>query len=229
MNHSIIRPRFLAVALHLDRTRRFRRPPQSMDSAAGEMNDASRPALVGDDGKPIEDRIQAALYRMMPRIVRQFPALQDEVALVEVMEEAGRRIAGREERSGPLEKLHGYAWVTLRSVAMSYMRRSATRLLQKTVDPAASEALLSSVPAVTSTAHDIEQQILLREVLNRLTVAQRRICIWKRAGFSSEEIASQLGCTVGAVDTIFSRAKAKLRRLLKSVDTGHDEPLGASD
>jgi len=217
MNRSEIRPRVLAAALHLGRTRRFRRPPQSMDSTAGEMNDASRPVLVGEDGKALDHRIQAALNRMMPRIVRQFPALQDEVALVEVMEEAGRRIAGREERSGPLEKLHGYAWVTVRSVATSYMRRSATRLLQKTIDPAASEALLSSAPAVTSTASDIEQQILLREVLNRLTVAQRRICIWKRAGFSSEEIASHLGCTVAAVDTIFSRAKAKLRRLLTSV------------
>jgi RNA polymerase sigma factor (sigma-70 family) len=188
-----------------------------MDSGAGEMNHASRPVLVGEDGRPLDHRIQAALHRMMPRIVRQFPALQDEVALVEVMEKAGRRIAGREERSGPLEKLHGYVWVTVRSVATSYMRRSATRVLQKTVDPAASEALLSSVPAVTSTPRDIEQQILLRGVLSRLTVVQRRICIWKRAGLSSEEIARYLGCNVVVVDTTFSRAKAKLRRLLKSV------------
>lgn len=229
MNYSEIRPRFLAVALHLHRTRRFRRPPQSMDSAAGEMNDASRPVLVGEDGKPLDQRIQAALHRMMPRIVRQFPALQDEVALVEVMEEAGRRIAGREERSGLLEKLHGYAWVTVRSVATSYMRRSSTRLLQKTLDPAVSEALLSSAPAVTGTPRDIEQQILLRELLNRLTVDQRRICIWKRAGFSSEEIAIHLGCSAAAVDTIFSRAKAKLRRLLKLANADHDEPFRADD
>jgi RNA polymerase sigma factor (sigma-70 family) len=218
MNHSEIRPRFLAVALHLGRRRRFRRPPQSMDSAAGEMNDASRPVLVGEDGKPLDPRIQAALYRMMPRIVRQFPALQDEVALVEVMEETGRRIARREERSGQLENLHGYAWVTVRSVATSYMRRGATRLLQKTIDPAASEALLSSAPAVTSTPRDIEQQILLREVLEKLSDDERRVCIWKRAGFSSEEIANHLGCTVAAIDTNFSRAKAKLRRFLQVTD-----------
>ena len=217
MNHTEIRPRVLAVALHLDR-RRFRRPPRSMAAAAGEMNDASRPVLIGEDGKPLDLRIQAALHRMMPRIVRQFPALQDGVALVEVMEEAGRRIAGREARSGPLQNLHGYAWVTLRGVATSYMRRNATRLLQRTIDPAASEALLSSAPAVTGSPLDIEQHILLREILDRLTVEQRRICIWRTAGFSSDEIASHLGCSVAAVDTTFSRAKAKVRRLLKSVD-----------
>jgi RNA polymerase sigma factor (sigma-70 family) len=223
MNRAQFRTRALAVALHLDRTRRFRRPPQSMDSAAGEMNDASRPVLVGEDGKPLDHKIQVALHRMMRRIVRQFPALQDEVALVEVMEEAGRRIASREGRSGPLEKLHGYAWVTVRSVATSFMRRSATRLLQKTIDPDASEALLTSAPAVKNTPQDIEQQILLREVLNKLSDDERRICIWKKAGFSSEEIASHLGRSVAGVDTIFSRAKAKLRRLLTRVPGDHSE------
>ena len=80
------------------------------------------------------------------RLRRQFPALQDEVALTEVMEEAGRRIASREERGGPIEKLHGYAWVTVRSVATSHMRRGSIRLIQKTLDSEASHAQIAVRP-----------------------------------------------------------------------------------
>ncbi len=52
------------------------------------MSQTSRLILVGKNGKPFEQSVQSALNRMLPRLVRQFPALQDEVALVEVMEEA---------------------------------------------------------------------------------------------------------------------------------------------
>ena len=55
-------------------------------------------------------RSSEALNQMSPRIVRQFPLLHDDVPLVEVMEEADRRIAARQERAGPLTNLYGYAW-----------------------------------------------------------------------------------------------------------------------
>ena len=40
------------------------------------------------------------------------------------------------------------------------------------------------------------------------------ICLWKKAGFSSQEIALHRGRTVVAIDTIFSRAKEKIRKAL---------------
>ena len=170
--------------------------------------------LLDSDGKPLAERIQRALTRLLPRLRRQFPALHDEVALTEVMEEAGRRIALREARGGPIEKLHGYAWVTVRSVATSHVRRGSIRLIQKTLESEASDARLASVPATAGSAEEIERNILLREVLDKLSPEEKLVCIWKKAGFSSREIAEHQGRSVVAVDTLFSRAKDKLRRAL---------------
>lgn len=178
------------------------------------MEDLRTLGLLDSSGKPFAPRIQRALTRLLPRLRRQFPALQDDVVLTEVMEEAGRRIASREERTGPIEKLHGYAWVTIRSIATSRMRTGTTRIIQRTLASEAGHALLASVPASSGTAEDIERGILLRELLDTLTREERHICAWKKAGFSSQQIARHQHRTVIAVDTIFSRAKQKLRDAL---------------
>lgn len=170
--------------------------------------------LLDRNGQPFEHRIQHVLDRLRPRLQRQFPALKDDIAVVEILEEAGRRIAIREERGGTIERLHGYAWVTVRSVATSRMRRGSIRLIQKTLESESSDAQLSSVRAVSGSADQIERDVLLREVLAKLSDDERRICIWKKAGFSSQEIASHQGRSVAAVDTLFSRAKDKLRKAL---------------
>lgn len=39
------------------------------------------------------------------------------MAPTEVLEESGRRIPAREERKGPLDNLHAYAWVVVRRMA----------------------------------------------------------------------------------------------------------------
>src|SRR6266542_2388528 len=77
----------------------------------GSMEHLQNLRLLDEHGKPLSARIEGVLTRLLPRFQRQFPALQDEVALTELLEEAGRRIANREERLGSIEKLHGYAWV----------------------------------------------------------------------------------------------------------------------
>jgi hypothetical protein len=82
--------------------------------------------LLDSNGKPLAERIQRALAKLLPKVRRQFPSLRDDLALTEIIEEAGRRIASREERGGPIEQLHAYAWVTLRSVATSHLRKPAT-------------------------------------------------------------------------------------------------------
>jgi RNA polymerase sigma factor (sigma-70 family) len=188
------------------------------------MNDARRLILLGRNGELLETTIQAALTRLAARAVRQFPALKDDVALVEVLEEAGRRIAARQERAGPLANLYGYAWVTVRSVATSFMRRGSVRLVQKTVEPELGEALLTAAPARHSTPQQIEHRILLREVLSKLSTEERLICVWKHAGFSSQEISMRLGRTVAGVDTVFCRAKDRLRKLLGGGPSSVDQP-----
>ena len=103
--------------------------------------------LLDSNGKPLAERIQRALTGLLPKVRRQFPTLQDDLALTEVVEEAGRRIASREERGGPIEQLHAYAWVTLRSVATSHVRKPSNRLIRDTVGSKAGEIHLAAVQA----------------------------------------------------------------------------------
>lgn len=49
--------------------------------------------LIDGNGEPVDTRIEGVLSRLLPRLRREFPALQDDVVLAEVpMEEAARRI-----------------------------------------------------------------------------------------------------------------------------------------
>ncbi len=65
--------------------------------------------FLDSNGQPIDSRIERVLAGLIPKLRRRFPTLQDEAVLADVVEEAGRRIATREERSGPIAHLHGYA------------------------------------------------------------------------------------------------------------------------
>lgn len=182
--------------------------------------------LLDSNGQPFHPRIERVLIELLPRLRREFPSLQDDVGLVDILEEAGRRIRHRESR-GPIERLHGYAWVTVRSIAMSRMRLGSFKLHQKTLDSQAGNARLLATPSARGTAAEIEQAVLLRELLRTLSREERMICLWKKAGFSSQEIALHQRRTVVAVDTIFSRAKQKIRKAL-GIDDVTDAPARRS-
>src|SRR5688572_2606787 len=169
--------------------------------------------LLDSDGRPFHPRIERVLIQLLPRLRREFPLLQDEVGLAEIMQEAGRRIRHRESR-GPIDRLHGYAWVTVRSIATSRMRLGSYKLHQKTLDSDAGSARLLATHTSRGTAAEVEQAVLLRELLQTLSREERMICLWKKAGFSSQEIALHQRRTVVAFDTIFSRAKQKIRKAL---------------
>ena len=141
--------------------------------------------LLDSNGKPLADRIQRALTGLLPKVRRQFPTLRDDLALTEVVEEAGRRIASREERGGPIEQLHAYAWVTLRSVATSHIRKPSNRLIRDTVGSKAGEIHLAGVQASHGSPEQIERDILLREAMETLSEEERVVCMWKTAGFSA--------------------------------------------
>lgn len=183
-------------------------------------------ALLDSDGQPFQPRIERVLIQMLPRLRREFPSLQDEVGLAEIMEEAGRRIRHREER-GPIDRLHGYAWVTIRNIARSRMRLGSSKLSQKTLDPEAGNARLLATPSSRGTVAEVEQAVLLRELLRTLSREERMICLWKKAGFSSQEIALHQQRTVVAIDTIFSRAKQKIRKAL-GIEDVNDAPARRS-
>jgi DNA-directed RNA polymerase specialized sigma24 family protein len=180
------------------------------------MENLQVPRLLDERGNPLNTRIEGALRSLVPKLRRSFPAVQDELALTEILEKAGRRIALREQRSGPIESLHGYAWVTLRTIATKWARRGSNRLTQWSVGSEASEAILANVPAQSGTPEQIERDILLREVMDHLTEDELLVCYLKATGYSGEEIARQRGGSTAAANMVFSRAIRKLRRLVNT-------------
>jgi RNA polymerase sigma factor (sigma-70 family) len=175
--------------------------------------DADRITLLDERGAPLEPRVERVLKQMRGKLRRQFPACRDDLIAVDILEEAGRRLLRRERCSGPIANLHGYAWVTIRSVTMSTLRRGDARLRERTVGARNLDALLSVRAATRHTAADLERRVLLRQVLAVLTSDERRVCRMKAAGYSAGEIARVVGRSNGSVDTFYSRAKAKARRL----------------
>jgi RNA polymerase sigma factor (sigma-70 family) len=169
--------------------------------------------LVDEQGAPLDPRVGRVLEQMRGRLRRQFPECRDELIAVDVLEEAGRRLLRRERRSGPIANLHGYAWVTIRSVMTSRLRRGDARLRARTIRARNFDALpLAQLPRRHSAA-ELERRVLLGQVLALLTADERQVCRMKAAGYSTGEIARHVGRSHGSVDTCYSRAKAKARRL----------------
>jgi DNA-directed RNA polymerase specialized sigma24 family protein len=195
------------------------------------MEHLRRFRLLDEEGRPLGTRIENALSGLVPRFRKHFPALQNEDDLAAVFEQAGRKIAHREQERGSIERLHGYAWVTLRSIAASWLRRGSGRLAQHTLPSDEGEAALATLPAEIGTPEQIENRIFLREVGPHLSRQERLVLGWKKAGFTSEEIAQFRGTSVGAVDAVFSRAKHKIRALLRVQQNGgsRDERSGHGD
>ena len=103
--------------------------------------------LIDADGKPVDDRLTKVLNALLPRFRRRFPAIQDDVEITEIFEEAARRISKRERASGPIEKLGGYAWKALESIGVSLQRRSISLAMPR----AAARDCGSSAGCATST------------------------------------------------------------------------------
>jgi RNA polymerase sigma factor (sigma-70 family) len=179
------------------------------------MGSQAKSSLVDASGNAFSDRIQDVLSDLLPKLVRHFPSFKDDLMATEVLEEAARRIADHERRRGPVEKLHGFAWVTVRNVARSRMQRGSMRLQRAMLSAEESRAMLALVPSQTGSPERVEQNILLEEFFAQLPLDERMLFILKRAGFSSRQIARRRGSSVSAVDTLFCRVKEKLRKFMR--------------
>jgi DNA-directed RNA polymerase specialized sigma24 family protein len=172
-------------------------------------------ALLDERGQPLSSHIDSVLRDLAPRLQRDFPALSDEVTITEVLEEAGRKIVRQEQRSGPIQKLHGYAWVTVDSIATSRMRRGSMRLARATLVSEEGEAALEGLQSAVGTVEQIEADIYYRQICKQLTPEEQLLCTWKRWGFSSREIAEAQGHSVERVNTFFHRLKQKIHEAVQ--------------
>ena len=174
-----------------------------------------RPLLLVDArGVPFDDHMHEVLQTLVPRLLRQFPQIDDVVLLVEVLEEAGERVLRRQHERGSLANVYGYAWVTVRNVALSRLHLGQSQVVRHTLPPDESAQRLATLPARDATPEAIERGILLREAFAALSPHDRLLFAWKQAGCSSEWIAIRQGRSVAAVNTAFTRAKQRLRQLL---------------
>lgn len=178
------------------------------------MDRSKPPILLDAHGIPFSDDLQEVLQHLVPRLLRQFPQLQDLVHVVEVLEEAGQRVLRRQTARGPIANLHGFAWVTLRNVALTRVSLGRGQLAERTLPPDQSAEHLAKLPARDASPAVIERTILLHEALAYLSRDEQLIVAWKQAGLSSAWIARKIGRSVSAVDTAFTRAKQRLRRIV---------------
>lgn len=173
-----------------------------------------RAVLLDGHGRPLPDRISQVLRRLAPRLTRQFVALRDEGVVVQTLERAGLRILRRELRDGPVRNLEGYAWITLVSVANSFLRTGPARLVRKSASRI-SKKILSTATAEFGTVEQVERAILIRELLELLPPQERLILEWRLEGLTSQEIAIRRGCSVTAVDILLTHARRRLRIVVR--------------
>jgi DNA-directed RNA polymerase specialized sigma24 family protein len=178
------------------------------------MESSTRSPLLDQFGNPFPDRIQQVLDDLTVNFRRKFRIITDDVVAVEILEQAGQQIMAHEAKNGARASLHGLAWVTIRRVAISRLRRGPHLLEQAMAGSAESAAALSRLTAVEGSPERIENSIFLREVLDQFTAKERKVAIWKKGKYSSQFIAEKLGMTVTSVDTTYSRLRQKARKLM---------------
>lgn len=185
-------------------------------------------SLVDESGKTLDPRLADVLTTLADRFRRAFPAYRDDETLADALEAAARKIQRRERTRGRIEQLDRYAWTTLSHVAISAARLTRKRLVARTLPSEAGAIALSTLPARTGTAEQIEARILLAEVLRHLTPQELAMCSHRAAGHTSPEIAARLRMTPGAIDVAFVRLRRKLRSLLGPSSGGSNAQSVAS-
>jgi DNA-binding CsgD family transcriptional regulator len=180
--------------------------------------------LLDEYGQPLSTRLQSALLPLAPRLQRQFPALNDDCTLTEVLEESGRRIASREERKGPLDNLHAYAWVVARRMAALRLRCGEWAIANATLTGAAGELALREMPSGFATSEQIFNDILCQELVAHLTPTERRIAKGKEAGQSDDEIARGCGTSSRTVSNAWRRLKRKMLSQAQGISPHRGRP-----
>ena len=180
------------------------------------MEFSSRSPLLDPFGKPLPEHIQHALRAVTSRLRRKFSMIRDDVVYTEILEHAGQLILKHESIHGAIKRLYGFAWVVVRNVAVSRLRRGPHLLEQPIAGSAEAELALAQLTTEDGSPERIEKGVLVREALAQVSDRERKIAILKKAGFSTKESAKALDMSVSAVDTTYARLLEKLRRLLGS-------------
>ena len=180
------------------------------------MNDLHTLGLIDGDGQPFDGRITKVLHQIAPRLRREFPALEDDVAVTEVLEEAGRRIVQCEVE----------AW-TARAAVWLRVGDDPERRAHASDEPGSLRPRVSRREAKSSSCGSSRRRArpsrssgicLLKELLSNLSEEEQEVILFKKLGLSTAEIAERQQRSPGAVDVLFFRIKQKFRDLLAPND-----------
>lgn len=173
------------------------------------MESVAKDTLLDADGRPLDPRIQAVLRELIPRFRHRFLTLRDELLITEIFEEAGRLIAENAVTFNAAENPSAYAFRILCTCALMRLRQPSSRFDRATIGSDEGQFLIESSPARDGTPQQIEASILLDEYMEPLSDQERELCMWKKAGHTSRQIAKRLGTSPGYVDNMFYRIKRK--------------------
>jgi DNA-directed RNA polymerase specialized sigma24 family protein len=147
-------------------------------------------------------RIVATLAKLEPRLRQAYPELRGQ-AISRALRRARRRLVRRHSDVPNAVALAETGWALLRRMAAVTARNAGTRHPQYTCELQASSDR-------KTTPRDVEAARAHR-ALQHLSHFEQMVCVWKNAGFTTEEIADFNGCRDAAVDRVFRRARHKLQ------------------
>lgn len=179
------------------------------------MGSADKHAFLDSDGSPLEPRIQRVLRVLRLRFGNRLSRIDGDVFVTEVFEAAGRRIVAHEAEHGRVEDLEAFAWTVVLNVARSRLARSSMRIIGATLDHEASDAVLRTLHTSDGSREQIETDILVQQLLARMTPEERDLYWWKAWGHSVREIARACGKSEGHVNTLVYRMRLKIKELLQ--------------
>ena len=154
-----------------------------------------------------------ALYRLARRLTGDDDAAED------LVQETFARAVDKRAQFVPGTNLRAWLFRILRNLYIDGWRRAKASPVRERLDdedpaaevsagePLRGDEELERLRAVV--ADDIEA------ALRELSVDARTIVLLDLEGFTQEELAEVLGCNVGTVKSRLSRARAKLRELLR--------------
>lgn len=176
------------------------------------MEQRRRLALLDDDGKPVSENIQQTLYKLVPKLHGEFPTIPSDVSDGLICDVAAK-LARHERDVGEIEKPFGFAWTTLKNLAISVLRGPSIELHRRRAEAREGPDFVSRLRAWDHSAERIEDDIFLQQVMKVLTLQERLVYLAKLNGDSSEQIALARGSSVESVDVMFCRIKKKIRLL----------------
>jgi len=155
-----------------------------------------------------------ALFRLARRLTG------DDAEAEDLVQEAFARAMDKRAQFVPGTNLRAWLFRILRNLYIDGWRRAKASPVREHLDeevPAA-EAMAAGEPLRGDEELDLLRSLVADDIeaaLRELSVDARTIVLLDLEGFAQEELAEVLGCNVGTVKSRLSRARAKLRELLR--------------